>query len=63
VAEPIVILIIVLVFRFLLHGHHIGRYEKAGTGIDERLKDVTSAFEKTSVHLQSIFDLIKNRKK
>lgn len=63
VAEPIAIFIILLMFRSLLHGHHIGRYEKAGTGIDNKLKNTKSAFEKTAVYLQSIFDLIKDRKK
>jgi hypothetical protein len=49
-------------FRSLRHGHRIGWGEMTGIGIDEKLQKSKSVLEKATVHLQSIFDLIKNPK-
>jgi len=56
------------VYRFMIikafrNGGCTGMYEKAGKGIDERLKESTAALDKATTHVQSVFEHIKNRAK
>lgn len=44
------------------HRHHAGMYERAGKGIDEKLKESKESLDKATSRVQSIFDHIKNRK-
>jgi hypothetical protein len=41
---------------------HAGMYEKAGKGIDEKLKESKESLDRATSRIQSVFDRIRNRK-
>ena len=61
-AEATGIFIMMLMFTAMRHRHHAGACEKAGSGIDEKLKESKTALEKAAAHLQGLLEHIKNRK-
>lgn len=61
--EAMTVFVILLTIKAVLHGHHTGRGEKAGIGIDDRLKESKAALDKAVAHVQDVFEHIKNRKK
>jgi hypothetical protein len=42
--------------------HHAGFCEKAGKGLDGRLHESIEMLNKATVHVQSVFEQLKNRK-
>jgi hypothetical protein len=51
-----------LLVKMTRHRNLTGMCEKAGKGIDERLKESKAALDTAAAHIQSVFDHIKNRK-
>jgi hypothetical protein len=41
---------------------HIGKYEKVGEGIDERLIEARATLDKATAQVRSVFEYIKSRR-
>lgn len=59
-AGAIGVLGILLMVKAAEGRHHAGICEKAGKGIDERLKESIEALDKVAARVQTVFEHIKN---
>lgn len=54
---------ILLIVNSVRHRKPAGMCEKVGEGIDESVRESKAALEKATVHVQKVFEHIKNRKR